>query len=135
MIRWKSCLFYCHGFVRRCESVSENRSCNLHAPFCGMFCLHLVDVDHYVALIQTKSPTNCDIYLVESIFKTHFSGRFKKDVKVLTVESCIRKYKYFHKANIVLCYNIIKMSEGMRIFKNNAKSGHLYHYEKNIFNP
>ena len=77
-----------------------------------MFCLHLVDVDHYVALIQTKSPTNCDIYLVESIFKTHFSGRFKKDVKVLTVESCIRKYKYFHKANIVLCYNIIKMSEG-----------------------
>jgi len=57
------------------------------------------------------------VCLVESIFKTHFSGRFKKDVKVLTVERCIRKYKYFHKANIVLCYNIIKMSEGMRIFK------------------
>ena len=49
----------------------KNHSCNLHAPLCGIFCLHSVDVARYAALIQTKSPTNCDIYLAESIFKTH----------------------------------------------------------------
>ncbi|MEE1484107.1 MAG: DUF6783 domain-containing protein [Anaerobutyricum hallii] len=35
-----------------------------------MFCLHSVDVARYAALIQTKSPTNCDAHLAESIFRT-----------------------------------------------------------------
>ena len=48
----------------------KNHFCNLHAPLCGIFCLHSVDVARYAALIQTKSPTNCDIYLAESIFQT-----------------------------------------------------------------
>ena len=48
----------------------KNHSCNLHAPLYGIFCLHSVDVARYAALIQTKSPINCDIYLAESIFKT-----------------------------------------------------------------
>ena len=52
----------------------KNHSCNLHAPLYGIFCLHSVDVARYAALIQTKSPINCDIYLAESIFKTHSSG-------------------------------------------------------------
>ncbi len=49
----------------------KNHSCNLHAPLCGIFCLHSVDVVRYAALIQTKSPTNCGIHLTESIFQTH----------------------------------------------------------------
>ena len=49
----------------------KNHFCNLHAPLYGIFCLHSVDVARYAALIQTKSPINCDIYLAESIFKTH----------------------------------------------------------------
>ena len=42
----------------------------LHAPLCGIFCLHSVDVARYAALIQTKSPTNCDAHLAESLFQT-----------------------------------------------------------------
>ena len=49
----------------------KNHSCNLHAPICGIFCLHSVDVARYAALIQAKSPTNCDAHLAESIFQTH----------------------------------------------------------------
>ncbi|WP_334306563.1 DUF6783 domain-containing protein [Anaerobutyricum hallii] len=61
----------------------KNHSCNLHAPICGIFCLHSVDVARYAALIQAKSPTNCNAHLAESIFQTHsglkytFSGREK----------------------------------------------------------
>ncbi|WP_147644455.1 DUF6783 domain-containing protein [[Ruminococcus] lactaris] len=51
----------------------KNHSCNLHAPLCGIFYLHSVDIARYAALIQTKSPINCDIYLAESIFQTHSS--------------------------------------------------------------
>ena len=45
----------------------KNHSCNLHAPLCVIFCLHSVDVARYAALIQTKSSTNCDVHLTESI--------------------------------------------------------------------
>ena len=36
----------------------------------GIFCLHSVDVARYAALIQAKSPTNCNAHLAESIFQT-----------------------------------------------------------------
>ena len=48
----------------------KNHSCNLHAPLCGIFYLHSVDVARYAALIQAKSPTNCDAHLAESLFQT-----------------------------------------------------------------
>ena len=51
----------------------KNHSYNLHASICGIFCLHSVDVAHYAALIQAKSPTNCNAHLTESIFQTHSS--------------------------------------------------------------
>ncbi|WP_334295502.1 DUF6783 domain-containing protein [Blautia faecicola] len=35
-----------------------------------MFYLHSVDVARYAALIQAKSPTNCDAHLAESLFQT-----------------------------------------------------------------
>ncbi|WP_334295496.1 DUF6783 domain-containing protein [Blautia faecicola] len=35
-----------------------------------MFYLHSVDVARYAALIQEKSPTNCDAHLAESLFQT-----------------------------------------------------------------
>ena len=66
------CYVYCNGlFVLHSRACLKNHSWNLHAPLCGIFCLRSVDVARYAALIQTKSPTNCDIYLAESIFKTH----------------------------------------------------------------
>jgi len=43
----------------------KNHSRNLHAPICGIFCLHSVDVTRYTALIQAKSPTNCNAHLTE----------------------------------------------------------------------
>ena len=48
----------------------KNHSRNLHAPLCGIFCPNSVAVARYDALIRTKSPTNCDIHLAESIFQT-----------------------------------------------------------------
>ena len=57
-------------FPRACL---KNHSYNLHAPICGIFCLHSVDVARYAALIQAKSPTNCNAHLAESIFQTHSS--------------------------------------------------------------
>ena len=47
----------------------KNHSSNLHASIYGIFCLHSVDVARYAALIQVKSPANCDAHLAESIFQ------------------------------------------------------------------
>ena len=54
---------------RRPRACLKNHSCNLHAPLCVEFCLHSVGVARYAALIQTKSSTNCDVHLTESIFQ------------------------------------------------------------------
>ena len=59
--------FLCMMYSRACL---KNHSCNLHAPLCGRFYLHSVDVARYAALIQAKSPTNCDAHLAESLFQT-----------------------------------------------------------------
>ena len=58
-----------------CQSVNvraclKNHSRNLHAPLCGIFCPNSVVVARYDALIRTKSPTNCDAHLAESLFQT-----------------------------------------------------------------
>ena len=52
----------------------KKHSCNLHAPLCGIFCPNSVAVARYGALIRTKSPTNCDAHLAESLFQTRSSG-------------------------------------------------------------
>ena len=67
----------------------ENHSSNLHAPICGIFCLHSVDVARYAALIQAKSPTNCNAYLAESIFQTRSSRSKKAPVEVLRASFCL----------------------------------------------
>ena len=63
----------------------KNHSYNLHAPLCGIFCPNSVAVAHYGALVRTKSPTNCDAHLAESLFQTrsredwewnYFDGKF-----------------------------------------------------------
>ncbi|EEG37416.1 MAG: DUF6783 domain-containing protein [Blautia wexlerae] len=58
------------AFLQRPRACLKNHSCNLHAPICGIFCLHSVDVARYAALIQAKSPLNCNAHLAESIFQT-----------------------------------------------------------------
>ena len=58
------------GWLRACL---KNHSYNLHTLICGIFCPHSVDVARYAALIRTKSPTNYDVHLVESIFQTRSS--------------------------------------------------------------
>ena len=61
------------------DSLSSSRAClknhsyNLQALICGIFCLHSVDVARYDALIQAKSPTNCNAHLAERIIQTFFS--------------------------------------------------------------
>mgnify|MGYP000448815981 CR=1 FL=1 len=53
----------------------KNHSRNLHAPLCGIFCPNSVAVARYGALIRTKSPTNCDAHLAESLFQTRSNAR------------------------------------------------------------
>ena len=53
--------------VRACL---KNHSRNLHAPLCGIFYPNSVAVARYGAFIRTKSPTNCDAHLAESLFQT-----------------------------------------------------------------
>ncbi len=48
----------------------KNHSCNLHTPLCGIFCPNSAYVARYDALVRTKSPTNCDAHLAESLFQT-----------------------------------------------------------------
>ena len=55
---------------KRARACLKNHSCNLHAPLCGIFCPNSVAVARYGALIRTKSPTNCDAHLAESLFQT-----------------------------------------------------------------
>ena len=62
-------------FELRLRACLKNHSYNLHAPICGIFCLHSVDVARYAALIQAKSPTNCDVHLAESISQTRSSKK------------------------------------------------------------
>ena len=66
-------IFFCFQFISHLRACLKNHSSNLHAPICGIFCLHSVDVAHYAALIQAKSPTNCNAHLAESIFQTRSS--------------------------------------------------------------
>ncbi|MFR8668428.1 MAG: DUF6783 domain-containing protein [Anaerobutyricum soehngenii] len=55
----------------------KNHSCNLHASIYGIFYLHSVDVARarYAALIQVKSPVNCNAHLAESLFQTRFRNK------------------------------------------------------------
>ncbi|MFR6582477.1 MAG: DUF6783 domain-containing protein [Ruminococcus sp.] len=41
---------------------------NLHVPLCGIFFPNSVVVARYDTLNRTKSPTNHDVYLAESLF-------------------------------------------------------------------
>ena len=68
---------FCATFIfqTRSRACLKNHSYNLHAPICGIFCLHSVDVARYAALIQAKSPTNCNAHLAESIFQTRSSKK------------------------------------------------------------
>ena len=68
--------------IQRFRACLKNHSRNLHAPLCGIFCPNSVVVARYDALIRTKSPTNCDAHLAESLFQTR-SGAF------LLAGSCI----------------------------------------------
>ena len=58
---------------KRTRACLKNHSRNLHAPLCGIFCPNSVAVARYGALIRTKSPTNCDAHLAESLFQTRSS--------------------------------------------------------------
>ena len=72
----------------------KNHSYNLHAPICGIFCLHSVDVARYAALIQVKSPTNCNAHLAESIFQTR--SRMKQErnrLKIMNIKEKIENLK------------------------------------------
>ena len=61
-------------FCDRPRACLKNHSRNLHAPLCGIFCPNSVAVARYGALIRTKSPTNCDAHLAESLFQTRSSS-------------------------------------------------------------
>ena len=60
-----------YSYNLRTRVCLKNHSYNLYTLICGIFCPHSVDVARYAALIRTKSPTNYDAHIAESIFQTH----------------------------------------------------------------
>ena len=60
------CIFIVKRKLTKSRACLKNHSCSLHALLCVRFCPHSIDA----ALIQTKSSTNCDGHLTESIFQT-----------------------------------------------------------------
>ena len=76
LLYWKICLkYFLEKYRADCVRCST-RAClkihsrHLHAPLCGIFGSHSVNVAHYASLIRVKSPTNCDAHLTESNFQT-----------------------------------------------------------------
>ena len=63
----------------------KNHSSNLHAPLCRRFCPNSVAVARYGALIRTKSPTNCDAHLAESLFQTRSGIFYDSHITIVTV--------------------------------------------------
>ena len=61
-------------FELRLRACLKNHSYNLHAPICGIFCPNSVAVARYGAFIRTKSPTNCDAHLAESLVLRYVPG-------------------------------------------------------------
>ena len=53
----------------------KNAFCKMCITIYGIFCLHSVAVARYAALIQAKSPANCDAHLAESIFQTRSGSK------------------------------------------------------------
>ena len=68
----------------------KNHSRNLHVPLCGIFCPNSVAVARYGALIRTKSPTNCDAHLAESLFQTRSRAFFKHALSNAIAEFILR---------------------------------------------
>ena len=68
----------------------KNHSRNLHASLCGIFCPNSVVVARYDALIRTKSPTNCDTHLAESLLQIH-SGVHCVNINICFVDKCLKK--------------------------------------------
>ena len=75
----------------------KNHSYKMHTPICDIFCIHSVAVAHYVALIQAKSPTNCNAHLAESIFQKHSSNiymEFIEELQEFLFHQGFRKIQY-----------------------------------------
>lgn len=77
---------------------------------CSIFCIHLVDMARYAALVQTKPPANCDIYLVESVFK-HDLGRNKNAGEFLNLYTykLLLIFIYKRSAKLVGDYTFIEI--------------------------
>ncbi|MFR7389908.1 MAG: DUF6783 domain-containing protein [Blautia faecis] len=61
-----------------------------------MFCPNSIAVVRYGALIRAKSPTNCDIYLAESIFQTRSRNLYRPHV----LHDAILQNKYYQEEHI-----------------------------------
>ena len=61
------------GAVRRNDVIIITTDSSFYAFYKKIICPHSVDVARYAALIWTKSPTNYDAHLAESIFQTRSS--------------------------------------------------------------
>ena len=90
--------------VRACL---KNHSRNLHAPLCGIFYPNSVAVARYGAFIRTKSPTNCDAHLAESLFQIRSRACLKNHSRNLHAPLCgifyphsvaVARYAYVFKA-------------------------------------
>ena len=65
---------------------------HLHAPLCGKFGSHSVNVAHYASHIRPQFPTNCDAHLTESNFQTHSRKRPQGPFSFMHGKACANKH-------------------------------------------
>ena len=92
----------------------KNHSSNLRVPLCGIFRPNSVVVARYDALIRTKSPTNCDAHLAESLFQT-------RSRVCLNVDVCFTNILVICKS----CFAVLQLVMGPE--KNNKKNRSVCH--------
>ena len=118
---------FCATFIfqTRSRACLKNHSRNLHAPLCGRFCPNSVAVARYGAFIRTKSPTNCDAHLAESLFQTRSRANIKRPTE--KIEACkkartisppilCRHCKFFHTAAGITQENPSRLPHSFLIF-------------------
>ena len=70
-------ILFCFQFISHLRACLKNHSSNLHAPICGTFCLHSVDVVCYAA---PPFRQNLPQIVTES-YRKHFSNTLKGKVR------------------------------------------------------
>ena len=112
------------SYTRACLKIHSR---HLHAPLCGRFGPHSVNVAHYASLIRVKSPTNWNAHLAESNFQTRSSSRwiFSMNLNTLLKNASSPKFSKHNTHVMSLCLTF-HVNLGLSLCKTSQALRYLY---------